>query len=302
MLDAGNISYDFRFWLFQGVDGKVLCLSGRSVLLGLSVSPDHRCFFSPTLLADFLHVSKLVAVSVMDGLRGTNIWSILLKRSFAVLGLDSTDGLNLLVVQVLVFSRRRGGLLGHSSDCGCCGFGLLVLLDGLDLKSLIVDVEGCHFSRFQNFGANLLMETSDKHLSLNILPVVINAFFLAGQIPDMASIVVLVGLDLALFSEYCGSDFFEFLKDGRNLAVEVSYGLFRLLLEVLEVGADDLGCTLLVVDSQELGFDDVELGEVLLVGEVLDGIPPSQSIISHKLPELDEFLRMVYSFRAGSLL
>ena len=67
-------------------------------------------------------------------------------------------------------------------------------------------------------------------------------------------------------------DFFELLKDRRNLAVEVSYCFFWFLLEVLEVGTDNFGFSFLIVDSQELCFDDVKLGEVKDVFEVQEGV------------------------------
>ena len=88
--------------------------------------------------------------------------------------------------------------------------GLLVLFDGFDLKSLLVDLERRCFSGFQNFGSDLLMETSNKHLCLDVLAVVFYAFFLAGDVPVVASGVVLISLD-SDFLDFGGGNFFEFL-------------------------------------------------------------------------------------------
>ena len=128
------------------------------------------------------------------------------------------------------------------------------------------------------------MDTSNEHLHLEVLAKVIHTFFLGCGVTS-GTVIFNIVMDSLHFN---GCDFFKLLIDHRNSSVEVLICFFWLLLEVLKVGTENLGCSFLFIDSQELCLDDVKLGKVV-DREILKGLPPGESFVSHQLLELDYF-------------
>ena len=75
------------------------------------------------------------------------------------------------------------------------------------------------------------METSNKHLHLDVLAVVVHSFLLGGGMTSGAVVINYVMDSLHLSRGI----FFQLFEDRGNSAVEVTNRFFRLLLEVLEV-------------------------------------------------------------------
>ena len=133
------------------------------------------------------------------------------------------------------------------------------------------------------------MESCEEHLCLDLLAVVINSLLFAGDVPDVAGVVILIGLYSRIL-HVLGGNLFQLLEYSGNSAVDIADGFLRFLIEVLEVRTDSFGCSFLVVGGQELSLDDddVPFGEVPNILEVLESIPPGEGFVSHKLPKLDD--------------
>ena len=306
-LDACDVSDDFRLGilvirLVDCVHGKVLGLApGSGWSLGLTVASNHWGSVPLSSFANLLHVPKLVAIAALDGLRSALVRAGLPERGLSVFGPYCIDGLDFFIVQLFMFSSiSGGGLVGDCGDRNGGGFDLFVLLDGLDFHGLLVDVIGGRFSGRQYLGTDFLVMASNKHLCLDVFAVVVHAFLLAGNFAMMVVIVVFVTLHSKI-RHVVWSDLLQLFEDGRHPAVEIPNGFLGFLLEILEVGTDDLRCSFLVIRSQELGLDDVELGEVLLIAEVLESVPPGEGVIPHELSELNDLPLIGVPFDPSSL-
>ena len=105
-------------------------------------------------------------------------------------------------------------------------------------------------------------------MGLDVHAVIVHTFLFAGDVTTNAIVVVFIGLNSGV-PHVDWSNLLQLLEDGRNSAVEDPDGFLRFLLKILTVGTDHLCSSFLVVGGQELSLDNVKLGEVLEVAEVL---------------------------------